>query len=220
MGLLSSSHEWVELWYGNASETVVFFMHHNTVTEKAFAPKNEARHDNAVPPLDGLVIGRLEDSAVFQRHLTRTGLGWVLALCNKRCLIWTSSGLAILLLVAAMGWISNANSKALCQQRVGSWLYTQAIGGEFFYLLDPNEDEEVRATFRSIDAPYSVLTSNSHDSKTWPRLAMKTHSLIPFVISVDYFWEREAEIGGGATKWFVCFFGKVVEIGETNEYAT
>lgn len=49
---------------------------------------------------------------------------------------------------------------------------------------------------------------------------MKTHSLIPFVISVDYFWEREALIGGGAVKWFFCLFGKTMEIGETGRYAT
>jgi hypothetical protein len=129
----------------------------------------------------------------------------------------------IVLPVAVMvtvGWISNATSKAACRQQVGSWLFAQPIGGRFFYLLDPDEDEEVRATFRSIGATYSVLAPDSNGPKTWPRLSMKTHSLIPFVISVDYFWEREAQIGGGATKWFFCFFGKVVEIGETNEYVT
>jgi hypothetical protein len=87
-------------------------------------------------------------------------------------------------------------------------------------LLDPGEDEEVRATFSSIGATYSVLAFNSNDPKNWPRLSMKTHSFIPFVVSVDYFWEREAQIGGDATKWFFCLFGKVFEIGETNKYST
>ena len=127
--------------------------------------------------------------------------------------------LAAVAVMATVGWISNANSKAFCRQQVGSWLFAQPIGGRVFYLLDPDEDEEMRATFRSIGATYSVA-SDPNDPKAWPRLSMKTHSLIPFVISVDYFWEREALIGGGGTKWFFCLFGKIVEIGETNEYST
>src|ERR1700730_9267903 len=133
---------------------------------------------------------------------------------------WVFIPLAVVAVVAPVGWISNAYSKAFCRQQVGSWLFTQPIGGRFFYLLDPEEDEEVRATFMSIGTTYSVLASNSDDPKTWPRLSMNTHSLIPFVFSLVYFLYREPEIGGGATKWFFGLFGKVVEIGETNKYST
>ena len=51
-------------------------------------------------------------------------------------------------------------------------------------------------------------------------LCIKTRSCIPFVISVDYFWEREAEIGGGGTRQFLCFFGSIIELGESHEFAT
>ena len=136
---------------------------------------------------------------------------------RKRCLRWALIAFAFLAVVATVGWISNANSKALCQQQVGSWLANQPIGGRFFYLLDPDKDEE--ATFKSLAAKYEVA-SKSDGRHTWPRLSMKTHSLIPFLISIDYFWEREFLLGGGATKWYLCFFGKVFEIGETNEFAT
>jgi hypothetical protein len=133
---------------------------------------------------------------------------------------WVLIGLAVFAGVATVGWISNVISRATCQQQVGSWLLTRGIGVRFFYLLDSDEDKGTRAAFDSMGATYSVLGSNSHSPNTWPRLSMKTHTLVPFFISVDYFWEREAEIGGGATKWFVCVFGRVVEIGETNEFAT
>ena len=118
----------------------------------------------------------------------------------KRHLKWLFLSLAFLALPAIAGWISNANSKAFCQRRIGSWLFTQPIGGRFFYLLDPDEDADVRSTFDSMDATYSVLGFDSADPETWPRLSIKTHTLIPFFISIDYFWEREAECGGGATK--------------------
>ena len=128
--------------------------------------------------------------------------------------------IAVVAAVSIVGWLSNANSKAYCRQQVGSWLFTQPIGGNFFYLLDRDEDEEVRAMFRSMGAEFSVLGIDSDGPKTWPRLSVKTHTLIPFIISVDYFWEREPEIGGGATRWFLCFFGRVLEIGETSRYST
>ena len=111
-------------------------------------------------------------------------------------------------------------SKASCQQQVGSWLFTEPIRGRFFHLLDLDDDEDVRGTFKSIGARFSVLNVDSDDPKTWPRLSMDTNCLTPFVVSVDYFWEREAETGGGATKWFLCLFGKIVEIGESNQYST
>jgi hypothetical protein len=128
--------------------------------------------------------------------------------------------LAGLALVAAAGWLSNAGSKAACRQQVGSWLFTDWLAGQPFYLLDADGDRDVWATFDSIGATYSVLPAHSDDPKTWPRLSLKTHAWIPFVISVDYFWEREVLIGGGGTKWFLCLFGRVVEIGDTNQYAT
>ena len=131
-----------------------------------------------------------------------------------------SISLAILLGAAIVGWLSNATSIVACQQQVGSWLWNQPVAGRFFYLLDPSEDGVVRETFTSLGAEYTPLASHSNDPKTWPRLSMKTRWLIPFLISVDYFWEREAEIGGGGTKWFICLFGRVVPLEATNEYAT
>jgi hypothetical protein len=139
---------------------------------------------------------------------------------GKKILRWAFITLAVVAVASTVGWISNAASRAACQQQVGSWIFSHPVGGRHFHLLDPDEDKSVRASFSSVGASYSVLASDSDDPKTWPRVSMQAHSLIPFVISVDYFWEREAEIGGGATKWFLCLFGKTVEIGETNEYAT
>src|SRR5260370_42084419 len=139
---------------------------------------------------------------------------------RRRSFRWALTPLAVVSALASVGWISNANSKASCQRQIGSWLFTQPIGGRFFYLLDPDADEEVRAMFKSMGADYSVLASKSDDPTAWPRLSVKARTFIPFVISVDYFWEREPEIGDGATRWFLCFFGRVVEIGETSRYST
>ncbi len=122
--------------------------------------------------------------------------------------------------VIAAGYVSNALSKPSCQQQVGFWLADGPLGGRFFYLLDQDEDKDVRAMFASLGARYSVLSFNSDDPNTWPRLSLRTHTLIPFLVSVDYSWEREAEIGGGATKWFFCFFGAIVEVGETNGFVS
>src|SRR5580692_1133809 len=124
---------------------------------------------------------------------------------NRR-LRWVRIPLAIILLIATLGWISNSISKTACLKQVGSWLCNQPIGGGFFYLLDPDNDIDVRATLDSMGAVYDVIGSKSQGARTWPRISLKTHSLIPFLISVDYFWEREALIGGGATKWYICFF--------------
>jgi hypothetical protein len=128
--------------------------------------------------------------------------------------------LGVLVMIAIVGWISSAVSKPSCQQQVGSWLFAHPIGGRCFYLLDADGDKNVRATFESIGATYSVVAPNTDDPRAWPRLSMKTHAVIPFLVSVDYFWEREAEIGAGATRWFFCLFGTAVEIGETRGYAT
>jgi len=128
--------------------------------------------------------------------------------------------LAVFALAATVGWISNAYSKVLCQQTVAAWLFNEPIGGRSFYLIDAASDRDAGDVFDSIKATYSVLPAGPHAANTWPRLAMKTHTWIPFVVSVDYFWEREFLIGGGATKRFLCFFGTVVYLGETDEFAT
>lgn len=138
---------------------------------------------------------------------------------RKRRRKWALIAIVVLTIVASLGWVSNANSKAYCQRIVGTELLTY-IGQRGFFLLAPRGDIDARATFDSLDAQYLSLDINSDDPKTWPRLSMKTSCVIPFFVSVDYFWEREAEIGGGATKWFFCLFGMVFEIGDASEFAT
>jgi hypothetical protein len=138
---------------------------------------------------------------------------------NNRLSGWHIA-VASLAVVIGMGWISNALSKAACRQQVGLWLFKHSLGGRSFYLLDPNDDKDVRATFDSVGAQYTRLASISGNPQAWPRLAMKTNSLIPFLVGVDYFWERQPEVGAGGTKWFFCVFGTVYEIGESGRYAT
>jgi hypothetical protein len=38
------------------------------------------------------------------------------------------------------------------------------------------------------------------------------------IVSIDYRWELEGEIGAGATRWFFCIFGRAFAIDETGRY--
>jgi hypothetical protein len=130
---------------------------------------------------------------------------------------WAFLSLVVAVLAASIGWASNAASQAACEQRVALPLAAGPLSGSPFFLDCPEHADDVAAALRTAGATVRVPT-NASDS--FPRLTLKSHSLIPFVISVDYLWEREGEIGGGATKWFVCFFGRTSEIGEMGHYAT
>lgn len=72
-----------------------------------------------------------------------------------------------IVMAATAGWISNANSKALCQRQVASWLLAH-IGPESSYLLDA-DDESMRACFDSRNATFAVVASNPDDPNAWPR---------------------------------------------------
>lgn len=127
--------------------------------------------------------------------------------------------IAFLPSVALLGWLSNAFSTTVCQQRVGKWLFVDVVGERPFFLVNA-QDEQASAAFDSIGASYSSLPVDANHPSTWPRISMKSHAVIPFLVSVDYFWEREPLLGGGATKWFFCFFGLCGEIGETDRFST
>jgi hypothetical protein len=138
----------------------------------------------------------------------------------KRYLKWLFFTIPVVALLGIAGWLSTASSRSFCQRTVGSWLLTEGIGSRPFYLLDADADKDVRATFDSLGATYWVHAPDPHDPAAWPRLALKSHTAIPFFVAVDYFWEREADLGGGGTRWFFCYFGRVVEIGDTDRFST
>ena len=132
---------------------------------------------------------------------------------------------AILTLAAAgmlvfAGWVSNAVSQSKCRQLIAVWLFNDAIERRPFYLPNQDDGDDLRAAFHEVGATYTVLPSQSRSPGKWPCLSIKTNILIPFFVSVNYCWEREAEIGGGATRWYLSFFGEAIEIGEANRYET
>jgi len=140
-----------------------------------------------------------------------------MALKKRSVLILTIGATAI---IVATGYVSNYLSQPVCAQRVAGWLYFQPIGACPFYLLTDDQSDAAPTAFDSIGAKYSVIASGVQDATTWPRLSLKTHTSIPFLISIDYFWEREPQIGGGATRWYFGIGGKIIDLGETNEFAT
>lgn len=132
--------------------------------------------------------------------------------------VWLTLALAGMAVLA--GYVSNAISRPVCERTVASWLVLTFTGGEPFYLLHCEQDPAARAAFAAVGAPYRAVPPGTDLPETWPHLEMKAHAWLPFFISVDYFWERQPEVGCGARKWYLGLFGWVVEIGETNHYAT
>jgi hypothetical protein len=135
---------------------------------------------------------------------------------NKR--VYVVIGAIGFLMVA--GWVSNACSASNCSRPIAVGLYNDYLGRRPFYLPAQDDGADLRAAFQEVGANYTAIPSRSRSPGKWPCLSIKTNCVIPFFVSVDYFWEREAEIGGGASKWFFCFFGHVTEISETDEFQT
>jgi hypothetical protein len=79
---------------------------------------------------------------------------------------------------------------------------------------------EAQAAFDAVNASYSVINSNPDEPRAYPRVVMTTKTYVPFFILIDYQWEREAEVGGGASNWFSCFFGKIIMRAETDRWVT
>lgn len=124
-----------------------------------------------------------------------------------------------LLAIVSTGYISNAFSKAACEQRMASHLM-KYVGNRPFYLLLEGDEQRARNAFDSLHANYTVAPYNPRENINWPYARLEATGYLPFLISVDYAWEREAELGGGATRWYFNFFGSVVEIGDSFEWST
>ena len=110
------------------------------------------------------------------------------------------------------GYVSNAVSRTECERTVASWLVARPLGGRFFFLQSAEGDPGVRKTLDALGARYAPADAG-HEA--WPRMRMRTHAALPFVVWIDYEWERGPEIGAGGRRWFFCWFGHTRDLGET-----
>jgi hypothetical protein len=124
-----------------------------------------------------------------------------------------------LFVILGVGIISNIVAKQHCQRDTARWLVDHPLCGEPFYLLDKGDYKQVRGTLDSIGAVYQTTVREREDN-SYPRAHLRTKILVPFLVQVDYFWEREAEIGGGGTRTYICFFGSIYFVGEINRFST
>jgi hypothetical protein len=121
--------------------------------------------------------------------------------------------------LSVVGWWSNSHCREQCRTSTAFWLYQDYLGSRPFYIVADRSDDDLQDMF--LNAGVKVAGNVNHDDPwAYPRLYVGTRSNIPFVVEVDYFWERGALIGGGGTKRFLCLFGRIGELEETNRFAT
>ena len=60
------------------------------------------------------------------------------------------------------------------------------------------------ATFDAVSAPYGV--SEELGRMPWATCG-RGSSIFPFIVTVDYGWQREPLVGHGASKKYLCLFG-------------
>jgi hypothetical protein len=128
--------------------------------------------------------------------------------------------LAAALLAAGIGWASNAASLLTCQRQVAFPLIEGPLADSSFFLDCHDRAEELAVELRSAGAIVRSSSAAADAYEPFPRMTLDSHASIPFFVSIDYRWELEGEVGAGATRWFLCFFGRAFAIGETGRYVT
>jgi len=140
---------------------------------------------------------------------------------SKRKVILVCFCFACILGLVISGYISNAISKPYCEKQMTLVLVNRVSTRGFCYLrVGDNNSNTTEVALQSIGASYSLIKTDPHLSQSYPWIAMDINSIIPFFLRIDHAWEREAEIGGGGTIWYFCFFGTARPLGQTKTFVT
>lgn len=89
----------------------------------------------------------------------------------------------LVLLVAVMvGYVSNVSSQGACLENATFWYSHVMMSSQpFFVKLEPGQDH-VRRALDTVDAPYTVLRSDSNQ-QDYPRVAITNSFWFPIFVS-------------------------------------
>jgi hypothetical protein len=125
---------------------------------------------------------------------------------------WFYAILAVVL--AAAGYISNALSRAACQENAAFWFSHVLLAGQPYYVqLGPGQEGERRA-LDAAGVRYTPLGPDP-DPEAYPRVTVATAAQIPFLVSVRFDWERGDRLRQGFTGHYLCVFGLVFSVGDS-----
>ncbi|MDR4461720.1 MAG: hypothetical protein MRJ67_14575 [Nitrospirales bacterium] len=124
----------------------------------------------------------------------------------------------VLLVAVIVGYVSNVSSQGACLENATFWYSHVMMSSQpFFVKLEPGQDH-IRRALNTVDAPYTVLRSDS-DQQAYPRVIITTSFWLPFFVSEHFHTSGDATRRVVFTAHYLGLFGFALSIGDSVEIA-
>ncbi len=125
----------------------------------------------------------------------------------------------LVLLVAVMvGYVSNVSSQGTCLENATFWYSHVLMSSQPFFVKLERGQDHVRRALDTVDAPYTVLRSDS-DQQAYPRVVITTSFWFPFIVSEHFHTEGDAARRVVFTAHYLGLFGFALTVGDSVEIA-
>ena len=123
-------------------------------------------------------------------------------------------------LLAGLGLASSSVSCHSCEIKTARWLSGTVRSGTKFFVRHDEADPRRLAIWNEAGAAYRIHDPQKDGPKHFPWCSIGRTQSWPFLVSVEYGWVREAQVGDGGKLWYVCFFGLTVQGWQSYSWMT
>jgi hypothetical protein len=128
--------------------------------------------------------------------------------------------IAGLVVLAAVGYLSNVLSATSCEREVARWIMQDIMKGEGFFVV-PGRAQRSLTAFNEVGARVEVYASKTGNFHGFPWGEVgEARFRWPFLVSVKWGYVQEPLSGEGGVRQFLCLFGYPIKLGDKPSWST